>query len=529
MTRPDSNLITGTLTRYVLLFVNIALGIFLMPFTLHHLGKAQYGLWMLAASMTAYLQLLDLGYGNGLVRQVTQADARGDEDGMNAVLSTFLVVYSGIALAALGGVALLSAVVLPRFPNLSSTDVATAQAVLAILGARVAIAFPMSVFGAVTTARQRFALTGSLAIAIALLQGLATYLVLRAGYGLIALVTVTTLIAIASYAGYIAAAFVTFPGLRLSFSRFSLVQAREVTTFSLYLFLISLAIQFGYNIDNLIIAGIAGTSAVAVYAVAFRLADYQRQLCNQFNSLLFPVVVRFSAGDDVSALRATLVDGTRIALGLIAGVTVCLVAFGDRVVRLWMGPGFSESLPALYVLAAAGVVLVSAGPLGNLLLARGRHKVVAFSCLGEAIANAALSIWLVRRYGIVGAAAGTAMSVTISNVFVQMPAACRLLGIPVASFLRQMSTPTLIALLPTLAAAWLVRTGTEPTSLLDVLGAGALVGAVFAVTFVGLGLRAHDRARYFGRLRGIGGLAPRSAGAPRRAGLPPSPRFGGPP
>ncbi len=503
MTRPAWNLLTGTLTRYVLLFVNIALGIFLMPFTMHHLGTSQYGLWMLAASMTAYLQLLDLGYGNGLVRQVTQADARGDEDGMNAVLSTFLVVYSGIALVALAVVALLALALIPRFPTLSPAETATAQGVLAILGVRAAIAFPMSVFGAVTTARQRFALTGSIAIAVALLQGIATYVVLRSGHGLLTLVATTTLIALVSYGGYIAAAFATFPNLRLSISRFSPVHAREVTSFSLYLFLISLAIQFGYNIDNLIIAGIAGTSAVAVYAVAFRLADYQRQLCNQFNGLLFPVVVRLSAGDEMGALRATLVDGTRIALGLIAGVTVCLAAFGDRLVLLWMGPGFSESLPPLYVLAGAGIVLVAAGPLGNLLLARGRQRLVAFSCLGEGIANALLSILLVRRFGIVGAALGTAISVTISNVFVQMPAACRLLDIPVGSFLRQVSTPSLIALLPTLLAAWALRSAAEPASLAEVLGAGALVGLVFVVTFVGLGLRSHDRARYFGRLREV--------------------------
>jgi len=362
---------------------------------------------MLVASMTAYLQLLDLGYGNGLVRQVTQADARGDEEGMNAALSTFLFVYLGIGTVALGAVVLLASFALPRFPNLSPGEVRTAQLVLLIVGARAAIAFPMSVFGSITTARQRFALTGSIAIVVALVQGAATYLLLRAGYGLVPLVSATTLIAIASYGAYIAAALVTFPGLRLSPRRFSLAQAREVTSFSLYLFLISLAIQFGYNVDNLIIGAFVGTSAVAVYAVAFRLADYQRQLCNQFNGLLFPVVVRFSAADEIDSLRATLVDGTRIALGLIAGVTLCLVTFGDRLVLLWMGAGFAESIPALYTLAAAGVVLVAAGPLGNLLLARGRHRVVAFSCLGEAILNLVLSIWWVRHYGIVGAAAGT--------------------------------------------------------------------------------------------------------------------------
>ncbi len=508
MRHSASNLVTGTLTRYVLLFVNIAIGICLMPFTMYHLGTAQYGLWMLATSMTAYLQLLDLGYGNGLVRQVTQADARGDEEGMNAVLSTFLVVYIGIGLVALGAVAVLASVALPRFPNLSPAEVRTAQVVLVIVGLRAAIAFPMSIFGAVTTARQRFALTGSIAIGVALLQGAATYLLLRSGYGLVTLVATTTFIAVASYAAYIAAAVVTFPRMRLSLSRFSLRQAREVTTFSLYLFLISLAIQFGYNVDNVIIAAFAGTSAVAVYAVAFRLADYQRQLCNQFNGLLFPVVVRFSAAGETGALRATLIDGTRIALGLITGVTLCLVAFGDRLVLLWMGAGFAGSLPALYVLAAAGVVLVAAGPLGNLLLARGQHRLVAFSCLGEAILNVLLSIWLVRQYGIVGAAAGTAISVTISNVLVQMPAACRLLAIPVRAFLRQVSTPSLIAIVPGLGTAWLLRVAGDPSSLLDVIGGGALAGLVYAATFVGLGLDRTDRRRYFGRVRGVGGPPP---------------------
>src|SRR5687767_13756731 len=179
MNRPAWNLLTGTFTRYVLLFVNIAVGIILMPFTVAHLGTEAYGLWMLTASLTAYLQLLDLGYGNGLVRQVTNADARGDEHEMNVILSTFMVVYSALGLAALGGVLMLAAIVMPRFPNLSPDQVWSGQAVLVLLGIRVAVGFPMSVFGAVTTARQRFAATGVVAIVVSLFQAIATYVVLR--------------------------------------------------------------------------------------------------------------------------------------------------------------------------------------------------------------------------------------------------------------------------------------------------------------------------------------------------------------
>ena len=66
----------------------------------------------------------------------------------------------------------------------------------------------------------------------------------------------------------------------------------------MYVFVIDIAIQIGFNLDNVVIGAAIGTSAVAVFAVALRLADFQRQVCNQFNGLMFPIVVRFNATDD---------------------------------------------------------------------------------------------------------------------------------------------------------------------------------------------------------------------------------------
>jgi O-antigen/teichoic acid export membrane protein len=391
--------------------------------------------------------------------------------------------------------------VIPRFPNLSPEQVMRAQWVLAILGFRVAVGFPMSVFGAVNTARQRFAATGSIAIGVTILQAIATYVVLRAGYGLVSLVASTTSIALLSYLAYYAVARRTFPGMRLSPAHFSRREVREVTAFSAYVFLISIAIQLGYNLDNVIIAAFAGTTSVAVYAVAFRIADYQRQLCNQFNGLLFPVVVRFHAAGETNAVRTTLLEGTRIAVGLIVGVTLCVLVFADVLVERWMGPGFDGSLPALYALAVAGVVLVGAGPLGNVLLARGRHRLVAFSCLGEALVNLGLSIVLVQRLGIAGAAIGTLLAVTASNLFVQLPAACRTVQIPIRSFLRHVATPSLIALVPAGAIAFLLRATATELSLADVFGRGLLAWLVYIVSFVTLGLNSWERRRYFGSVR----------------------------
>jgi O-antigen/teichoic acid export membrane protein len=498
------NILTGTAAKYVLLAVNIAIGIFLMPFTVGKLGKPEYGLWMMVASMTVYFQLLDLGYGSGLVRHITEADARGDEKAVNEVASTFVLVYSVIGLVAAAGTLFVAFVVLPAFSTLSADQVQTARWVMLVLGARAAIGFPMTVFGAVTTSRQYFALNTSIAVVVSLLSALATYVVLESGHGLLTLVCTTTAISLLAYIAYARAARIAYPRLRIRRSLFSRVRLREVTSFSLYLFVIDISIQIGFNLDNLVVGAFLGTSAVATYAVASRLADYQRQLCNQFNGLLFPVVVGFGARGERSALRSMLDDGTRIALGLVTGVTVCLVAFGEPLVLRWMGHGFSESLWPFYILAVAGVVLVGQGPLGSILLGTGRHRLVAFASLAEALVNLGLSVWLVRYWGVAGVALGTAIPVIVVNVGVLMPAACRVLGVPLGVFVREVATPTLAASVPAAVAAVLLRAYAPPSSIVSILAEGTLVALVYAAVFVSAGLRPSDRVRYFGYVKRLG-------------------------
>ena len=506
--RPAWNLLTGTLTCYVLLGVSIVLGIFLMPFTMRHLGQANYGVWMLAASMTAYFQLLDLGYGSGLVRQITQADARGDENEVNVVLSTAIVIYTVLGLVTLAATAALTVLVVPRFPKLTPDQVRTAQAILALLGTRMAVGFPMGVFGAVNTARQKFALTGSIAIVFAVIQGLVTFLVLNAGYGVVTLVTATTTLGLVSFVAYAAAARHTFPGMRLSPSRFSVRHVREVTSFSLYLFLISIAYHLASNIDNLVIGAYVGTAAIAVYTVAVRLAEYQREFCGKFTGFLFPLVVRFHETRDEYALRATLVDGTRIALALVACVTLGLIVFGRGLIHIWMGGGFEATVVPLYVLALAGVVMVAQGPTGTILIGTGRHRLVAFASIAEISANAVLSIALVQRFGLTGVALGTAVPFALINLFVLMPAACRAVGFPIRTFVYDTVVPTLVALTPAVLVSGALRLGGEATTVTVLTLQSVTVGLAYLMAFWSLGLSAGDRARYAASIRQLYGAMP---------------------
>ncbi|MEO5898227.1 MAG: polysaccharide biosynthesis C-terminal domain-containing protein [Vicinamibacterales bacterium] len=497
------NIVTGTLTGYGLLGVNIVLGIYLMPFTMRHLGQAEYGLWMLVASMTAYFQLFDLGYGSGVVKHITAADARGDTREVNVVLSTFVVVYGWIAVAVIALTGLLIVAAVPRFPTLTPEQVRVAQYILGMLGVRIAIGFPMSIFGAITTARQRFALTGSIAIVVALLQGLATYAVLTRGYGAITLVATTTALNVLSYAAYAQAARRTFPKMHISRALFSGQHVREVTAFSFFLFLISIAIQVGTHVDNLIVGAYLGTSAVAIYTVAMRLSEYHRQLCGQFTGFLFPIVVRFHASRDGQALRATLLEGTRLGLGLACGVALGLVFFGRDLVYLWMGAGFEAAVVPLYVLALAGILMVAQGPTGNILLGTGRHRLVAGASMAEIALNVAITLALISRLGLTGAAIGTAVPFVLINVFLLIPIACRSVDVPLDRFFSIAVVPTIAALIPATLAGLSLRSFAAPASVSVLFLQAAMVGGVYLAAFWLIGLNPQDRLHYLTSVKGL--------------------------
>lgn len=498
---PLHNVLTGTVTKYALLFVQIGLGVVLMPFTIRHLGTDEYGLWMLVASCTAYFQLLDLGYGSALVRHVSDADARGDIATVNRVVSTFFVVYAALGAVAAAGIATLALWVAPGFPNLSPTQIDTAQLVLAMLGARIVVGLPMTVFGAVTTARQRFALNSSVAIVVALANAAVTYLVLASGHGLLTLVASTTTVGLASYGAYIWTAKRTMPQLRIRISSFRPAILRDVTSFSVYVFMISVAAQIGFNLDNLVIGAALGTSAVAVYAVAFRLADYQRQLCNQLNGLLFPVVVRLEAERRSGDMREMLVETTRIALSLVTAVTICLIGFGSPLIDRWMGPGFDAAVAPLYVLALTGIVLVGQGPLGNVLLGTGRHRLVAGVSLGEAFANLGLSLLLVPSVGMLGVAVGTAIPVVVANLFILLPAACNRVDLPLTTFVKRVATPGIVGAAPAVAICAGLRMWDPSPSIAGILSQATLVLVVYAAALGAFGLDAAERTRYLGYMR----------------------------
>jgi O-antigen/teichoic acid export membrane protein len=489
---------------YLVTFVELLLGVFMLPFNTSHLGQSAYGLWVLAASITFYFSMLNLGYGYALVKYVAQFRAHRDATGLNQVVSTMFFIFTIIGLIAYA-LAVAIALNLQNLFNVRPDQVATGRTVLLVISAYIALGFPFSVFGALMNGFQRKYLNGIIGMGTSIVVAVVNVIVLLLGYGLVELVVATTAVRILSYFGYRLNAYRVFPALQVRARHVRLARLKELTGFSAFMLLIDLANKLNYATDTVVIGIFMSTAAVAIWAVAQRLIDLTQRLTDQLNGALFPVVVDSATLGNLDRLKVVLLQGTRLSLAMVLPIATGLALLAEPLVLLWVGPQFIGSVPVIHILAAVVTFRVGNASATTLLKGAGQHRLLALSNLIIGIANLALSILLVGKYGLQGVAFGTLIPLSLISIFVLFPAACRRASIPLAEAVARGVWPAIWPAVCMGVFLALSRRFLAPGFIsiaLEAVGAGLL----YALLFLALAIGRTERNWYLGKIRQVIGL-----------------------
>jgi len=490
---------TGTLLArnvfvdYIAIGVDVALGVLLLPLNIAYLGESAYGLLVLTTSVTTYFSMLDFGYGSAQVKFASQYRALGDAKALNEITSTIFFLFSSIALA-MYAIAVALAFNVGEVVRLGAAQEATARWVLLIVSGHVALGLPFSVFGGITNGFQRYYLNTLISIVTSLVVAAATVVVLLRGHGLVELVAVTTGIRIAALFAYRRTAYRAFPQLSVRWSHVRWVRLREVTAFSVFLFVIEIAQKINYTADTIVVGAFMGTTAVAVWAVAARLTSAVRTLSQAVGRFLFPSLVEVATRDSAEGLQLLLIQGTRLSLAMVVPMAVILSLLADHVVTAWVGSRFQGSVSIVRLLAIVVSLRVGTLTAYTLLKGGGHHQFAAWSSVMVALTNLGLSVLLVGPLGFVGVALGTLIPVSISSVFVFVPKACQRASLPVGSLLRHAVWPAIWPAVPTAFAVLAVRTVLTG---IPAIAIGSAIGALlYAALFLGLAVGNRERQRY---------------------------------
>jgi O-antigen/teichoic acid export membrane protein len=490
--------------RYAALIIDMVIGLVLLPFNLAHLGAADYGLWVLLGSLTIHFTVFDLGFSGAMVKFIAQYRATANAKALNEIASTMFFTFAAIGLLvylAVIGVAFN----LDRIFSLSPAQVQVGTALMLIIGVQIAVNFPFSVFGSITSGFQRYDVNSAAAIVTAVAAAAANVWLVLGGYGLVALVAGTTTVRVLAYFVYRRNAYKVYPDLRIRPSLARPGRLREVTGFSIYTTLIDWANRLNYQLDSLVIGAFLGAPSVAVWAPAERIVSATQRLTNQVNGMLFPMVVDSDAARHDARLRQILLEGTRLSLVFVIPIATTLVVLASPVIHAWLGARASlvaGAIPVLQVLAVAVAIRVGGATGTTVLKGAGGHRLLAFVNLGTGVVNLALSAVLIQRYGLVGVAWGTLAPIAAATFFILYPAACRRTGLPLSAAASRAVLPAVWPAIPTGALLWMSRDVLPPTLASVALQTLAAVALYLAVV-IGVAIGREDRAFYLSRIRDL--------------------------
>jgi O-antigen/teichoic acid export membrane protein len=213
--------------------------------------------------------------------------------------------------------------------------------------------------------------------------------------------------------------------------------ARQLLVASTPLLFLALLEGLGQSADLwLVSALVANGVLVGYYASATVLAEMPTFLLMGVNRVLFPSVARADSLGDSKGVADFAVHGLRVAIMVTVFAVAVVVATGKQALTVVYQPGFVGAYVPLVLLMMAAVGRGSTFACTEVLLATGRNR-LALSLLGGSIAlELTLLAVLAPRFGVNGAAAGTAATALATGLLLAVVLR-RLLGWrPLATLVR---------------------------------------------------------------------------------------------
>ncbi len=443
--------------------INIAVGLLLTPIVLHRLGDTANGIWVLIFSITGYYGLFDLGIRSSIVRYVSKFTATADREALARLINTSLFTYSCIGSLSLL-VTLVVASQVDRMFHIPPEFLSTARWLLLMVGVSVAIGFPTGIFAGILEGLQRFYVNNWTNVVSTLLRAVLIVVALAHGYGLltIALITVTLPLLASILRGFLVLRLCPIPFGLIYVDRATL---RQIANYSGVTFMIMVAARLKFKTDEIVIGTFLSAAAITYFNIGARIVDYAGLVVTSLAQIFVPMSSQSDARGDINRLRKIFLVGNRVCGFTIFPVCVILLILGKSVIEVWVGRKYvATSYPVLVIMILCSTLFWAQGASGRILFGMSKHGTWAVVTLIEGVSNLILSIVLVRPYGIIGDALGTAIPLTCSALFFMPRHLCKHLNVRLGTYVREAYALPFLLCMPLTAVLLLMRNWFIPHS-----------------------------------------------------------------
>lgn len=437
------------------LAVAMAVGLFLSPFILHKLGDSAFGLWILVFSISGYYGLFDLGIRSSIIKYVAKYAATRDYQNLARIINTSLVSYCCVALV-LVAVSGVGSWYIDRIFRIAPGFLPTARLLFLMVGVALALGFPLSVFGGALQALQKYHWLNFIQVVSNLLRALLIVIALDHGRGLLAVALITVALPLIASSAYVAIVRRLIP---VPFGRQYIDKASfsRLINYGAITFLAIVADKLRFQSDAMVIGVFLSATAITYFSIGSKLVEYGNSVVDSMADTFLPMSSHFDAMGDRGRMRELFINGNRACAMIIFPICLVFLILGKSIIEAWVGPKYVSSYAILVLLAVPRTLYRAQAASTRIVFGMAKHKVLALAFLIEGVANLALSVALIRHFGLIGEAVGTAIPLLCTSLVFLPYYVCRLLKVRVTEFLVQAYGSPLKICVPLVAVLLVMR------------------------------------------------------------------------
>jgi O-antigen/teichoic acid export membrane protein len=198
-------------------------------------------------------------------------------------------------------------------------------------------------------------------------------------------------------------------------ARFIAGEARMMVKEGFPLVLTTLAVAIYHRIDQVMLHKMSGDLVLGPYVIAVQLTELFSALPVALMTSMFPALAQVAK--DNQRFERYLGETYRFLLVVVFAACTLVTPLAAPAVELFYGKQFSPTASLLIVLVWSEVPVFFGVVLANALIAKGMQKYTPYGAIAGAFMNTVLNLFLIPRYGALGASWATVISYSFAGIF----------------------------------------------------------------------------------------------------------------
>lgn len=386
-------LFINSVSSILSLIIQLGIGIFLIPFILHHLTKDLYGIWALTGSFFGYFTLLTLGLNSAVNRYVPMHLVENDWDELNKIVNTTLFFYIACSAIVIGGT-IIASINFADWFSIPKEYVKESIWVVLIVGLGLGLMIPLTVFSAVLSGFQRYELQSLSNVTSKVTRAGAIVAFFSYGFGIIALSVITVLTNLLRQLLIALFAWRQCDKLCIHYKYYSNKIFKKMIEYSINSFLYATGGLIQLQACKIIIGRMFGSSYVTEYEMPSFLLLQLSALVMEGTKVMKPATSSLDAQKKNDQIQVLYKLGLKYAFMIVIPNAALLLIYGRELMSLWLGqvPFIQKSIIILFILCIPEMLRNGHSSAFFVIVGLGKHRIFGLTTIISGISSIVTSI-----------------------------------------------------------------------------------------------------------------------------------------